>query len=86
MQNNYLPIRQAVKLVLGNCPDRSTIRRWVGPGVRGRRLSCLMVGGRRMARVCDVEAFFAQPACEQQRRVSVSSAQRSELNALLRVD
>lgn len=84
MQSNYLPIRRAVELVLGRCPDKSTIRRWVGPGVRGRRLSCLMVGGRRMARVEDVQAFVSEPVRDA-RRVSVSSAQRSELNDLLRV-
>jgi hypothetical protein len=81
MQNNYLPIRTAIEQVIGSYPAKSTIRRWVGPGVRGKRLACVMVGGRRMATVNDVREFISDRAVDV--RGEVPSDVRRELNALL---
>ena len=36
----------------------STVYRWAGSGVRGRRLPSMLIGGRRYVRISDLEVFI----------------------------
>lgn len=53
----YLPLTKAVRQATGTSPHLSTILRWCSKGARGRTLAYVLVGGRKMTTVDDVNAF-----------------------------
>ena len=54
----YLPLVQAVRAVTGTSPHLSTLLRWCTKGARGRTLAHVIIGGRKMTRIEDVQAFI----------------------------
>jgi len=52
-----LPLLKAVESATGVRPHLSTVIRWVTKGTRGVRLEAVMLGGRRMTTVENVERF-----------------------------
>lgn len=79
MASKYLPIRDAVREVLGVCPAKSTIQRWTGPGVGGKRLDSVLIGGRRCATVDAVRAFMRHDR-------PVQAVERSQVDVVLGLD
>lgn len=58
VSKQYLPLTKAVEQATGYRPHLSTILRWCTRGARGRILSSVMVGGRRMTTIEAVQAFI----------------------------
>lgn len=54
----YLPLSLAVRRVTGTSPHLSTLLRWCAVGVRGRTLGHVVIGGRKMTTIEDVQAFI----------------------------
>ena len=54
----YLPLSKAVRRVTGTSPHISTILRWCTVGARGRTLAHVILGGRKMTTIEDVQAFI----------------------------
>ena len=54
----YLPLSKAVRQVTGTSPHLSTLLRWCTVGARGRTLGHVLIGGRRMTTVEDVQSFI----------------------------
>ena len=53
----------------------STVYRWAGSGVRGRRLPSMLIGGRRYCKIADLEIFLqATPSAD----TSVSDDHRNQ--------
>lgn len=53
----YLPLTKAVRQATGTSPHLSTILRWCTKGARGRTLAYVLIGGRKMTTVENVNAF-----------------------------
>jgi hypothetical protein len=53
----YLPLSKAVREATGTSPHLSTILRWCTKGARGRTLAYVLIGGRKMTTVEDVNDF-----------------------------
>lgn len=54
----YLPLSKAVRRVTGTSPHISTLLRWCTVGARGRTLGHVLIGGRKMTTIEDVQAFI----------------------------
>ena len=54
----YLPLSKAVRRVTGTSPHLSTLLRWCSIGARGRTLGHVIIGGRKMTTIEDVQAFI----------------------------
>lgn len=54
----YLPLSKAVRQVTGTSPHLSTLLRWCTKGARGRTLAHVIIGGRKMTTIEDVQAFI----------------------------
>ena len=54
----YLPLSKAVRRVTGTSPHLSTLLRWCTVGARGRTLGHVIIGGRKMTTIEDVQAFI----------------------------
>ena len=54
----YLPLSKAVRQVTGTSPHFSTLLRWCTFGARGRTLGHVIIGGRKMTTIQDVQAFI----------------------------
>ena len=54
----YLPLSKAVRRVTGTSPHLSTLLRWCTVGARGRTLAHVIIGGRKMTTIEDVQAFI----------------------------
>ena len=58
LAKEYLPLSNAVRQVTGTSPHLSTLLRWCTVGARGRTLAHVIIGGRKMTTVQDVQAFI----------------------------
>lgn len=54
----YLSLSKAVRQATGTSPHLSTLLRWCTVGARGRTLAHVIIGGRKMTTVQDVQAFI----------------------------
>ncbi len=54
----YLPLSKAVRQVTGTSPHLSTLLRWCTVGARGRTLGHVIIGGRKLTTIEDVQAFI----------------------------